>query len=51
MRKVGERGNGDGGGVVCTGTATDVYCKHLFVVQQTTRVRTDSTTTVTADEL
>ena len=51
MRKTGNRGDGDGGGVVRTSTATDVYGKHLFVVQQTTGVRTDSTTTVTADEL
>ena len=51
MRKAGERRDGDGGGEVCAGTTTDVYCKHLLVVQQTTRVRTDSTTTVTADEL
>ena len=51
MRKAGKRGNSDGGGAVGASTATDVYYKHLFVVQQTTRVRTDSTTTVTADEL
>ena len=51
MRKAGERGDGDGGGNVCASTATDVYYEHLFVVQQTTCIRTNSTTTVTADEL
>ena len=51
MRKAGERRDGDGGGEVCTGATTDVYYKYLLVVQQTTCVRTDSTTTVTADEL
>ena len=51
MRKTGNRGDGDGGGVVYTSSTTDVYSEYLFVVQQTTRVRTDSTTTVTANEL
>ena len=51
MRKARDRGDGDRSGVVYASATTDVYSKYLFVVQQITRIRTDSTITVTADEL